>query len=138
MAAVRLSVERALRFAFAALVVLSLVAPLRAEDAYHRCAKADLAVFRAQEPSTFSPAEFVLPKEPQIKGFASGVVDLLVRLDASGRVRTVCVVDSTPLGVFETVSVEAVSQWRYAPADVATLPKGDRGVKVRVGFTLRP
>lgn len=116
---------------------MPLAAPLRADDAYHRCAKADLAVFRAQEPSTFSPAEFVLPKEPQIKGFAGGVVDLLVRLDASGRVRKVCVVDSTPLGVFETVSVDAVSQWRYAPADVATLPRRDRRMKVRVGFQLQ-
>ena len=115
LAAVRLSVERALKFAFAALAVLPLAAPLRADDAYHRCAKADLAVFRAQEPSTFSPAEFVLPKEPQIKGFAGGVVDLLVRLDASGRVRKVCVVDSTPLGVFETVSVDAVSQCAMPP-----------------------
>jgi TonB family protein len=116
---------------------LLLAAPLQAEDAYHRCSKADQATFRGQEPSTFSPAEFVLPKAPQIKGFAGGVVDLLVRLDASGRVRAVCVVDSTPLGVFETVSVEALSQWRYAPADVATLPKRDRRMKVRVGFQLK-
>jgi TonB family protein len=79
-----------------------------------------------------------LPKEPAIKGFAGGVVDLLVRLDAGGRVHKVCVVDSTPLGVFETVSVEAVRQWRYAPADIATLPKRDRRtMKVRVGFTLK-
>ena len=115
-----------------------LAAPLQADDAYHRCSKTELLTFREREPSTFNPAEFVLPKEPQIKGFAGGVVDLLVRLDASGRVRTACVIDSTPLGVFETVSVEAVSQWRYAPADIATLPKGDRRrMKVRVGFTLQ-
>lgn len=117
---------------------MPLAAPLRADDAYHRCSKSDLDRFRPEEPSTFSPAEFVLPKEPQIKGFAGGVVDLLVRLHADGRVRSACVVDSTPLGVFETVSVEAVSQWRYAPADVATLPKRDRRMKVRVGFSLKP
>jgi len=118
-------------------MILLLAAPLQADDAYHRCSDADLAAFRERDPSTFSPAEFVLPKEPQIKGFAGGVVDLLVRLDASGRVREACVVDSTPLGVFETVSVEAVRQWRYAPADIATLPKRDRRMKVRVGFTLQ-
>jgi TonB family protein len=115
-----------------------LAAPLRADDAYLRCSTAELAAFGEREPSTFSPAEFVLPKEPQIKGFAGGVVDLLVRLDARGRVRKACVIDSKPLGVFETVSVEAVRKWRYAPADVATLPKSDRRrMKVRVGFTLQ-
>lgn len=137
MAAVRVSVERSLRFALSVLACLVLAAPLQAEDAYHRCSKADLAKFRPQEPSTFSPAEFVLPKEPQIKGFASGIVDLLVRVDARGRVRSACVIDSTPLGVFETVSVEAIRQWRYAPVDVATLPARDRRMKVRVGFQLK-
>jgi outer membrane biosynthesis protein TonB len=115
-----------------------LAAPLQADDAYHRCSDADLAAFRERAPSTFNPAEFVLPKEPAIKGFAGGFVDLLVRLDIRGRVRKACVVDSAPLGVFETVSVEAVRQWRYAPADIATLPDRDRrAMKVRVGFTLK-
>jgi TonB family protein len=109
-----------------------------ADDAYHRCSEQDLAAFRDREPSGFNPAEFVLPMEPVIKGHASGVVDLLVRVGTDGSVRKVCVVDSTPVGVFETVTVEAVAKWRYAAADVATLPKGDRRrMKIRVGFSLK-
>lgn len=138
MAAVRLSVERALKPAFAALLAVSLAASARADDAYHRCSDAELAAFRGREPASFNPATFVLPKEPAIKGFAGGIVDLLVRLRADGRVRTACVIDSTPLGVFETVTTEAVKKWRYAPADIAMLPKRDRrAMKVRVGFQIQ-
>ena len=75
-----------------------------------------------------------MPAEPAISGALQGSVDVLVTLKADGRVRRVCVLDSAPLGVFETVTVEAVAKWRYPPAEVAKLPK--RRMKVHVGFQM--
>ena len=85
----------------------------------------------------FNPSEFVLPKEPAIKGASQGAVDLLVALDLDGRVAAACVLESDPKDVFEYVTVEAVMQWRYSAADVATLPADDRRMKVRVGFAMQ-
>lgn len=114
------------------------VVAARADDVPLRCTDAeDVVAFRAQAASTFNPTTFVIPKEPVVKGVASGSVDLLVALDADGAVTAACVLDSTPDGVFEQVTVDAVRQWRYAPADIATLPAGDRRMKVHVGFAMK-
>lgn len=110
---------------------------MRADEAQLWCPEDDRDVFGKQAASTFNPAEFVLPKEPAGKSTAQGSVDLMVMLEADGRVLFACVLESAPKDVFEQVTVEAVRQWRYAPADVATLPAGDRRMKVRVGFAMK-
>ncbi len=109
----------------------------RADDAPLWCADDEREALREQAVSTFNPTTFVIPKEPTVKGVASGSVDLLVMLDADGAVTSVCVLASAPDGVFEQVTVEAVRQWRYAPADVATLASHDRRMKVHVGFAMQ-
>ncbi|NOT38891.1 MAG: TonB family protein [Alphaproteobacteria bacterium] len=114
-------------------MALAAASPASADASW--CSGGERAALRGQAPSMFNPSEFVLPKEPAVKGVAQGSVDLLVTLDADGRVVTACVLESDPKGVFEQVTVEAVRQWRYAAADVATLP--DQRMKVHVGFAMR-
>lgn len=109
--------------------------PASAEDLW--CAEDLRATFRDQAASTFNPAEFVLPKEPAIQGVPQGSVDLLVALDGDGRVSSACVLESDPKDVFEQVTVDAVRQWRYSAADVATLMANDRRMKVHVGFAMQ-
>jgi TonB family protein len=133
-AAVRLSVERPLK-AFLSVLLFAATLPASAEDLW--CADNLRAAFREQAASTFNPAEFVLPKEPAVKGVPQGAVDLLVALDADGGVTAACVLESDPKDVFEQVTVDAVHKWRYAPADVATLPVGDRHMKVHVGLAMQ-
>ena len=109
--------------------------PASADDLW--CADDQRAAFRDQAASTFNPAEFVLPKEPAVQGVAQGSVDLLVALDADGRVSAACVLESDPKDVFEQVTADAVRQWRYSTADVATLTANDRQMKVHVGFAMQ-
>lgn len=109
--------------------------PASAEDLW--CADDHRAAFRDQAASTFNPTEFVLPKEPAVQGVPQGSVDLLVTLEADGRVSSACVLESDPKDVFEQVTVDAVRQWRYSAADVATLMASDRRMKVHVGFAMQ-
>jgi TonB family protein len=118
-------------------VAFVVVAHANADDAPLWCAGDEREAFREQAASTFNPTIFVIPKEPTVKGVASGSVYLLVMLDADGAVTNACVLESAPDGVFEQVTAEAVRQWRYAPADVATLPSRDRRMKVHVGFAMK-
>jgi TonB family protein len=138
LAAVHLSVERALRaISLVPSVWLLAAGVASAGDAPLWCADDEREALRQQAASTFNPTTFVIPKEPTVKGVASGSVDLLVTLDADGAVTSACVLESTPDGVFEQVTVEAVRQWRYAPADVATIASRDRRMKVHVGFAMK-
>ena len=109
--------------------------PASADDLW--CADDQRAAFRDQAASTFNPTEFVLPKEPAVQGVAQGSVDLLVALDADGRVSAACVLESDPKDVFEQVTVDAGRQWRYSATDVATLTTNDRRMKVHVGFAMQ-
>jgi TonB family protein len=108
-----------------------------ADDAPLWCAEDVREAFREQAASMFNPTTFVIPKEPAVKGVASGSVDLLVMLDADGAVTSACVLESAPDGVFEQVTVEAVRQWLYAPTDVASLASSNRRMKVHVGFAMK-
>ncbi len=115
--------------------VFAAALPASAEDLL--CAGKQRAAFRDQTASTFSPAEFVLPKEPAVQGVPKGSVDLLVTLESDGRVSSACVLESDPKDVFEQVTLDAVRQWRYSAADVATLAPNDRRMKVHVGFAMQ-
>jgi TonB family protein len=138
-AAVRLSVERALSRPLSvglAICAAFAAGQVRAEDsAYHRCSPSLQRAYADKPASTLNPSPFVMPREPAIKGVRQGAVDLLVTLRRDGRVSRVCVLDSAPLGVFESVTVEAVAKWRYPAAQVAKLPK--RRMKVHVGFQMK-
>lgn len=105
------------------------------DDAYHRCPEAVQKAYADIAASALSPSVFVMPAAPAIAGTPQGYVDALVTLTAGGRVRRVCVLDSAPPGVFETVTVEAVAKWRYPAAEVAKLPKPH--MKVHVGFQMK-
>lgn len=109
--------------------------PASAEDLW--CADNLRAAFRDQAASTINPAEFVLPKEPAVKGVLQGSVDLLVTLDADGGVTAACVLESDPKDVFEQVTLDAVRQWRYSAGDAATLTASNRWMKVHVGFAMQ-
>lgn len=110
--------------------------PASADDALW-CTDAERAAFRDQAPSGFNPSVFVIPKDPAVKTAAGGSVDLLVSLEADGRVASACVLESEPKGVFEQVTAEAVRQWRYASADAAMLPAEDLRMKVHVGYAMK-
>jgi TonB family protein len=93
------------------------------------------AAYREKPASIFNPTVFVIPKEPTVKSAVGGAVDLLVVLDREGAVTSACVLESAPEGVFEQATAEAVRQWRYAVADVATLSA--RQMKIRVNFAMK-
>ena len=105
------------------------------EDAYHRCSKVLQKAYVGEAASALNPSNFAMPGKPAIRGVMQGSVDVLVTLRADGSVRRVCVLDSAPLGVFETVTVEAVAKWRYPAAEVAKLKA--RRMKVHVGFQMQ-
>ncbi|WP_299081200.1 TonB family protein [uncultured Paraglaciecola sp.] len=73
------------------------------------------------------------PKWPQqaVKNKIEGSVIMSFSINTDGTVDNIKVLNSAPNGIFEQVSIDALSKWRYAP-----LAQPLDGIKTRFDFTL--
>lgn len=137
MAPVRVSVERALGALISVALAGAGALDASAGEPFQLCTKADRALFRTKRTLTPTPIHFVAPQYPRVTAAYEGIVEALALLRDDGYVHGVCVLSANPPGFFEQNAVEAIRRWRFAPADVARLPKEDKRVLVSVEFRLR-
>jgi TonB family protein len=110
-----------------------------AAEPFRTCTEPEREFYRDRVTHEFQPVVRALPRYPHNTDRAyEGFVDVLIDLQADGGVLRVCVLEARPPGIFEQATVDAVRQWRYAPKDVASLPKNDRRIKVHIEFRLAP
>jgi TonB family protein len=141
-APLRLSVERALSPSQIGLRLALLALSVSgggdvAAKPFRMCTDTEREFYRTKVTHEFQPIVRALPRHPRgtERGY-EGFVDVLIDLHVDGSVVRVCVLEARPPGIFEQVTVDAVRKWRYAPQDVAGLPKDDRRIKVHIEFRL--
>jgi TonB family protein len=124
-APLRLSVERAL---IPAVILASAIsAHATAREPFRYCSNVEREKYGALKPADFQPVDMAMPVyRHKHNAEQEGFVRVLIALRENGRVRDVCVLESAPRNFFEQPTVDAVRQWRYAPANVARLPKHRR------------
>ncbi|HEX7037678.1 MAG TPA: energy transducer TonB [Pseudomonadales bacterium] len=82
-----------------------------------------------------SGAGAVYPPKARAEGI-EGYVVVRYDVDAEGRVQNVRVTAADPPDVFDEAAVQAVSRWRFTPAEENGKPRAVPGLKSRLEFTL--
>ena len=87
--------------------------------------------------SSLTRTNYVAPRYPRSaqRRNITGWADVSFKVDADGSVGEVEVLDSSPGDVFDSASVEAISQWRFEPPLENSVPV-ERRVAVRLSFDL--
>jgi protein TonB len=76
------------------------------------------------------------PRGAQKRGI-EGWVLLEYTVDENGDVTSPRVIDSSPPGVFDSAALEALMEWKYAPAKMGATAVATPGLRIKLTFALR-
>ena len=77
----------------------------------------------------------IYPPQARTQG-VEGYVVVRYDVDAQGRVTNARVMSASPPDVFDEAALQAISRWRFRPAERGGEPQAITGIESRMDFTL--